>query len=312
MMRYCPITYDVILDDALYSARGLHQLSPKLSTLMPLPYSAQEQRNEAMSRASKLSIQGVQSKLSAKLDIAKQAFVFVDSGGDYILKPESDKWFELPANEAISMTLAKQFGIDVPVHGLVFTKNDEITYFIKRFDRNGNKKNPVEDFAQLSNLNRDTKYESSIEKVIKIIYDFATFPDLECVALFKRVLFNFLIGNEDMHLKNYSLICQKGAWKLAPAYDFLNTTIAMSYPIEESALSINGRKNKLRRDDFMDYLAIKRLKFNQKIIDGILAELNMLHPVFIDLIGRSYLTPLMKEAYLRVLNDRYKRLFSVE
>ncbi len=246
------------------------------------------------------------------MDIAQQVFVFVDGGGDYILKPESDKWFELPANEAISMTLAKQFGIDVPVHGLVLTKNDELTYFIKRFDRNRNNKNPVEDFAQLSNLNRNTKYESSIENLIKIIYEFTTFPDLEYVVLFKRVLFNFLIGNEDMHLKNYSLICQKGAWKLAPAYDFLNTTIAMSYPIEESALSINGRKNKLRREDFIDYLAIKHLKLNQKIIDGILAELNVLYPVFIDLINRSYLTPLMKEAYLRVLDDRYKRLFSVE
>jgi serine/threonine-protein kinase HipA len=310
MTHYCPITYELIEENALYSKSGLRQLSPKLTTLAPLAYSSQEQRNEAMLRASKLSIQGVQPKLSARLDLKQQTFVFVDIDGEYILKPESDTWPELPANEAISMTLAQQFSIDVPVHGLVFTKNDELTYFIRRFDRQKHKKIAIEDFAQLSNLNRDTKYNSSVEKVTKVIHEFCTFPNIEYISLFRRVLFNFIIGNEDMHLKNYSLINQDDIWKLAPAYDFLNTTIALQHPEEESALPINGRKNELRRQDFVDYLAINHLRLTRKVVDTVMAELEALHSVFIDLIARSYLTGHMKDAYVKVLNERYKRLYN--
>lgn len=359
MTRYCPITYDLLEDNALYSNKGLQQLSPKLRTLEILPYSTQEQRKEAAARATKLSIQGAQSKLSAILDLRQQTFVFVDKGGRYILKPESDTWPELPANEAISMTLAERFDIEVPVHGLVHTKDDGLTYFIKRFDRTNHslvvsreansrknntreshslashakeanfrdrdtyKKNTymrnelhwlsnklaVEDFAQLSNKDRETKYSSSVEEVIKIIDDFATFPRVEYIKLLRRILFNFVIGNEDMHLKNYSLINQNNKWQLAPAYDFLNTTIALGNPKEESALPINGRKNKLRKQDFIDYLAAERLGLTVKIINSVMAELETLKPIFIELIGRSYLTSPMKEAYISLIKERYDRLF---
>lgn len=319
MTRYCPITYELLEPGTSYSTRGLRQLSPKLETLSPLPYSSKEQRVEARARATKLSIQGVQSKLSAVLDLEQQTFAFVNTGGGYILKPESETWPELPANEAISMTLAKYFNIEVPVHGLVFTKDGELTYFIKRFDRMSsrqktshkkiNNKIAVEDFAQLSENNRDTKYDSSIEKVVKIIDDYTTFPLIERPQLFRRILFNFVIGNEDMHLKNYSLINQKDIWKLAPAYDFLNTSIAIGNPAEESALPINGRKNKLRREDLTDYLATERLNLSSKTINDIMAELEALKPTFADLIGKSYLTSSMQEAYINLMNDRYDRLF---
>lgn len=322
-MRYCPITYDLLEDNALYSNKGLHQLLPKLRTLEILPYSTQEQRKEAAARATKLSIQGAQSKLSAILDLRQQTFAFVDKGGIYILKPESDTWPELPANEAISMTLAERFDIEVPVHGLVRTKDDGLTYFIKRFDRTNHSLNAymrnelhwlsnklaVEDFAQLSNKDRETKYSSSVEEVIKIIDNFATFPRVEYIKLWRRILFNFVIGNEDMHLKNYSLINQNNKWQLAPAYDFLNTTIAIGNPSEESALPINGRKNKLKKQDFIDYLAAERLGLTVKIINSIMAQLEALKPIFIELIGRSYLTSPMKEAYISLIKERYDRLF---
>jgi serine/threonine-protein kinase HipA len=308
-MRYCPITYDLLETNELYSAKGLRQLSSKLKTLEPLSYSAQEQRTEAINRATKLSIQGVQPKLSATLDINQQTFAFVDQNGAYILKPESDTYPELPANEAISMSLAERFNIEVPLHGLVFTKDEDLTYFIKRFDRINSNKIAMEDFAQLSCNDRDTKYNSSIEKVVKVIDEFVTFPQIEHVKLFRRILFNFVIGNEDMHLKNYSLIKRNDIWQLAPAYDFLNTTIALKNPAEESALPINGKKNKLKREDFIDYLAIEHLKLTTKIIDDVMAELNSLKPIFIDLIERSYMTSSMKEAYVRILGERYSRLF---
>ncbi len=263
-----------------------------------------------------------------------------------VLKPENDRYLELPANEAISMTLAEQFSIEVPIHGLVFTKDNGLTYFIKRFDRVNNSlkssrkadlrkyegreyegrecegresfrketlradKLALEDFAQLSGSNRETKYSSTVEKVIKIIDTFATFPRIEHTKLLWRILFNFVIGNEDMHLKNYSLINQNDKWQLAPAYDFLNTTIAIGNPIEESAFPINGRKHKLRRQDFIDYLAIECLGLTGKIISSIMEELEALKPIFIELIQRSYLTLTTQEAYVGVLNERYDRLYN--
>jgi serine/threonine-protein kinase HipA len=114
-----------------------------------------------------------------------------------------------------------------------------------------------------------------------------------------------------MHLKNYSLIKHDNIWKLAPAYDFLSTTIALQYPEEESALPINGRKNKFRREDLVDYLAIDHLKLTPKIVGAIMAELEAQRYTFIDLIARSYLTEQMKDAYVKVLNERYDRLYNV-
>lgn len=147
--------------------------------------------------------------------------------GRYILKPQSEYYEEIPENEALSMTLASMIGIQIPVHGLVYSKDGSMTYFVKRFDRKGhNQKVSLEDFAQLSGGTRETKYSSSMEKVAKIIELYCTFPKIELAKLFKLTLFNFLIGNEDMHLKNFSLITTNRKIMLSPAYDLINTTIA--------------------------------------------------------------------------------------
>lgn len=141
------------------------------------------------------------------------------------------------------MCLAEIVGLEIPVHGLIYSKDNSMTYFIKRFDRIGaNKKLALEDFAQLSGEDRYTKYKSSMEKVAAIIESFCTFPKIEFVKLFKLTLFNFLIGNEDMHLKNFSLITRGSKVSLSPAYDLLNSTIAQKNAEEEIALPIRGRK----------------------------------------------------------------------
>jgi serine/threonine-protein kinase HipA len=123
--------------------------------------------------------------------------------------------------------MATLIGLEVPVHGLVYSKDSSMTYFIKRFDRLGKtKKLAVEDFAQLSGGDRHTKYNISMEKVIAITNELCTFPKIELLKLFKLTLFNFLIGNEDMHLKNFSLITRGNNITLSPSYDLLNSTIA--------------------------------------------------------------------------------------
>lgn len=147
-MKRCPITYEVISSQENYSQRGLRELSPQLNDLMPLALTATEQRTTALELVGKMSIQGVQPKLSARLKIKEKHFAIVDKNGRFILKPQSIDFPELPENEAISMSLAATIRLEVPVHGLVYSKDGSMTYFIKRFDRTGHaNKVAVEDFA---------------------------------------------------------------------------------------------------------------------------------------------------------------------
>lgn len=308
-MKYCPITYELISEQEDYSQRGLRLLSSQLKKLNPLAFSAEEQRQEALSRVGKMSIQGVQKKLSAQLKVKAGYFEIVDQHGHYILKPQSDIFPELPENEAITMSLAKTIGLEIPVHGLVRSKDASMTYFIKRFDRGGHtKKLAVEDFAQLSGEDRHRKYQSSIEKVIAIIAKFCTFPKIEFLKLFKLILFNFLIGNEDMHLKNFSLITKERKIALSPAYDLLNSTIAMRKAKEEIALPLRGRKNNLTKEDLLKYFAGEQLQLNQNVITNVLEEFQQIIPEWRNMIGRSYLSLSMQEKYLQLLHLRCQRL----
>ncbi len=308
-MKRCPITYDIISNQENYSQRGLRLLSPQLKDLRPLALTAEEQRKEAINRVGKMSVQGVQKKLSAQLKIKQACFEIVDQHGRYILKPQSDTYPELPENEALTMLLAKTIGLEVPTHGLVYSNDQSMTYFIKRFDRVGhNKKLALEDFAQLSNRDRYTKYDSSMEKVVDVIKNFCTFPKVESVKLFKLTLFNFLIGNEDMHLKNFSLITRDKKITLSPAYDLLNSTIAQKNAKEEIALPVRGRKNNLTKHDFFDYFAIERLGLNQKVIASILEEFQQVIPKWQALIRISFLSQDMQKKYLQLLETRCERV----
>lgn len=308
-MKRCPITYEIISDNELYSQKGLSLLAPNLKNLHPLNLTAQEQLEEAAARIGKMSIQGIQPKLVAILNTSKETFEIVDQHGIFILKPQNNFYPELPENEAITMTLASLVGIDVPIHGLIYSKDNSKTYFIKRFDRIGKtEKLAVEDFTQLSNMSRDTKYDSSMEKVVKIIFNFCSFPKIEAQKLFKLTLFNFLIGNEDMHLKNFSLIANKNITSLSPAYDLLNTTIAQKNTQEELAIPLNGRKNNLRKKDFYEYLAKELLELNDTIIDNVIIEFKKATPIFKKYISYSFLSSEMQEKYLAILKERCKIL----
>lgn len=308
-MMHCPITYECINAEESYSAHGLRLLSPQLRELSPLDFSASEQRQEAIDRVGKMSIQGVQKKLSAKLKVKAGSFEIVDKKGQYILKPQSDDFLELPENEAITMSLAATIGLEVPAHGLLYCKDGSMTYFIKRFDRYGhNKKLAVEDFAQLSGGGRDTKYNSSMEKVVQVINQFCSFPAIERVKLFKLTLFNFLTGNEDMHLKNFSLITRKQQVSLSPVYDLLNSTIALKNAKEELALPLRGRKNNLTQRDLLKYFAIEQLGLNQSIIDDVLHDIDVTLATWRSLLEASFMSDEMGDKYQTLLKERCARL----
>ncbi len=167
-MNRCPLTY--MPCEEKYSQKGLKLLSRRFQDLRELPFSEEELRLEAAARAEKMSIQGVQPKLSARLNVKKQGFDIVDKDGHYILKPQLSDYREVPENEDVTMRMAKIAGIETPLHGLLYGRDQELTYLIRRFDRVGrNTKIHVEDFAKLGELARETKYRSSMERVASII-----------------------------------------------------------------------------------------------------------------------------------------------
>ncbi|NNM59133.1 MAG: HipA domain-containing protein [Legionellales bacterium] len=307
----CPISYESIQSTQKYSATGLALLSSRLSELHDLPFTSNDLRQESVQRASKMSIQGVQYKVSARLNIAANQFEIVDTGGDYILKPPSDLYPELPENEDLTMRLASIIGINIPLHGMVYGKDGNLTYFIKRFDRISKKvKLNVEDFAQLSQHTRDTKYQSSMEKVVAIINKNCTFPQIEKQKLLLITLFNFLIGNEDMHLKNFSLITKNDIVTLSPAYDLLNTAIAVNQTKEEIALPLNGKKNNLTKKDLLIYFSQEKLELLPSIAEKALNLIKANLPAWETLIRNSFLSEPMQKKYLSLLQKRTKVLFS--
>jgi serine/threonine-protein kinase HipA len=207
------------------------------------------------------------------------------------------------------MRLAGTIDIEVPLHGMIYSKDNSLTYFIKRFDRKGQKdKIPVEDFAQLAGMSRDTKYNYTMEKLVKLIENYCTFPAIETSRLFKRVLFNYLVGNEDMHLKNYSVITTEGKTELTPAYDFLNSTIVLNGEIEEIALPLNGKKKNLNRSLLINYFGKERCGLTDKIIEKNIDAIKSALPRWFDMIDISFLSAEMKEKYVNLLQKRIKVL----
>jgi serine/threonine-protein kinase HipA len=309
-MNRCPITYE-LCGEQKYSAQGLKLLSPKLKDLLDFPYNKGDQLKEAMARATKMSIQGVQPKLSARLNVSAGIFEIADQGGNFIIKPQNDLYEELPENEDLTMRLAALAGIEIPLHGMIYSKDGSRSYFIKRFDRLPKKKRvAVEDFAQLTGQTRETKYSSSMEKVAGVLDQFCTFPLIEKQKLFRLTIFNFLCGNEDMHLKNFSLIRRNGKVEISPSYDLLNTTIAMPNPQEEFALTLAGRKSKITKENLIDYFGSERLGLTPIIIEKTLQEIENQKLKWYKQIQISFLSEEMKKKYVELMSLRWARIFT--
>jgi serine/threonine-protein kinase HipA len=282
-----------------------------LKDLLDFPYNKGDQLKEAMARATKMSIQGVQPKLSARLNVSAGIFEIADQGGTFIIKPQNDLYEELPENEDLTMRLAALAGIEIPLHGMIYSKDGSRSYFIKRFDRLPKKKRvAVEDFAQLTGQTRETKYSSSMEKVAGVLDQFCTFPLIEKQKLFRLTIFNFLCGNEDMHLKNFSLIRRNGKVEISPSYDLLNTTIAMSNPQEEFALTLAGRKSKITKENLIDYFGSERLGLTSIIIEKTLQEIENQKLKWYKQIQISFLSEEMKKKYVELMSLRWARIFT--
>lgn len=269
--------------------------SPKLDlSLREIPLKAQQM-------AGKISISGVQTKLSLTLNQRKKRLDVSESGGEYILKPPLSVFKDTPLNENLCMDLAEIAGIETAIHTLIELKDKNLAYLVKRFDRKNKKKIPLEDFSQL--LAEEDKYHGSYEKIGQRLRETSSAPGLDLQLFFERLIFFFIIGNGDAHLKNFSLLyhSQKDG-RLSPAYDILSTKLII--PDEEDlALSMNGKKNKIT---FKDFEALrKNLKIPSQIgYQKILSKI----PLLEERIKEDLLPLEEREKLLLIIKERVSRL----
>lgn len=307
-MNRCRITYEP-LESGSYSSAGLRKLHPRIESLLPMPFDTSGLLMQAAQRMPKMSVQGVQPKLSVVLSVPKSSFQIVDIGGEYILKPPHPQYAEVPELEDLTMHMASAVSLRVPFHMLVDLKDGNRAYVIRRFDRlPGKQKRHVEDFAQVTQGTRSTKYNSSVEKIVAAIQMYCSFPLVEKQLFFKRALFAFIAGDEDMHLKNVSLEHgPEGLVRLTPVYDHVPSSIVIKTK-EESALPLNGKKSKLTRNDWFVYLAKNRMGLPDVVIDDIRHTFSTARPVLEHWISISFASDEKKEAYLALLTSRFERL----
>lgn len=202
------------------------------------------------------AITGVQPKLSLWLDesIKSIRFTVVDDMSNYIIKPQSETYQFLPENEDLCMHMAETFGIETAKHSLIRLPEGKLAYITQRFDRKNEDKLSCEDLCQLSETLTEHKYRGSYEKTGKIIKLFSTQSGIDILHYFELVVFSFISGNADMHLKNFSMFEKtEGQFSLSPAYDLVSTTIVIKNEPEQMALTINGRKNKITKNDLVAF-----------------------------------------------------------
>jgi serine/threonine-protein kinase HipA len=257
-----------------------------------------------------MAVTGVQPKLSLSLEKVKtqqSKFTIVGLWGDFILKPPSEIFAQLPENEDLSMKLATLCGIKTAEHSLIRLASGELAYITKRFDRHKGKKVHVEDLCQLTETLTEHKYRGSMEKVGKAIRGFSTNTGFDALSFFELSIFCYLIGNADMHLKNFSLMKNDfNEMQLSPAYDLVSTKLAMPQDLEEMALTINGKKNRLKKMDF-DTLGAS-LQISEKAIKSIYQKFSKNIQNMVELISDSFLDDNFKGQYQELIITRAKKI----
>jgi len=262
---------------------------------------------------SKVTLTGVQPKLS--LDVLRGTkkepvrFTIVGLWGRYILKPQIDLYDSLPELEDVTMHLAELSKIRVVPHSLIRFKDGELCYITQRIDRMKNgAKIPMEDLCQLSERLTEYKYKGSYEQIAKIIMKYSSAPMLDLVNFWEVVLFSWITGNSDMHLKNFSLYnIQNEEYVLTPAYDLLSTALALPQDSEELALTLNGKKRKIDKGDFV--VSMKASGLGEKVIENIFNKFLNSKVLWNGFIEKSFLSSQMKMNYNCLIENKCSKLF---
>ena len=257
---------------------------------------------------SQTTLTGVQAKLSLDVNPGGKnepsRFTIVGLWGRYILKPQTDRYRNLPEIEDLTMHLAEIAKITVVPHGLIRFADGELCYITRRIDRMDNgAKVPMEDMCQLSERLTEYKYKGSYEQIARLIKKYSAFSQLDLVNYWEVVIFSWITGNADMHLKNFSLYNSRQlGYSLTPAYDLLSTAIVMPEDPEELALTLNGKKRKIQRPDFVKAMAASGL--NEKVIANIAKKFRRSIVKWLDFIDLSFLPESMKREYKRLILNR--------
>ena len=251
------------------------------------------------------SLTGVQPKLSLNLHKheGRNRLTIVGLWGDFIFKPQTDAYPELPENEDLTMHMAEAARIKVVPHSLIRLADGSRGYITRRIDRTKkDEKIDMEDMCQLTLHPTEYKYKSSCEQIAKAIAAYSSTPRLDLVNFMQVLLFSFVTGNNDMHLKNFSLYRPKALYQLSPAYDLLNVAIANPKDKEEMALSINGKKARIQLADFLK--SSDTMGIEQRVTLGLIDGLRNAMPAWIDLINDSFISDEMKQNYLDLISRR--------
>lgn len=261
---------------------------------------------------SQTTLTGVQAKLS--LDINKggkneaERFTIVGLWGRYILKPQADRFAYLPELEDLTMHLAELARMQVVPHSLIRFADGELCYITRRIDRtaDGNKL-PMEDMCQLTERLTEHKYKGSYEQIAKTIRRFSSVPKLDMVNFWEQVVFSWITGNADMHLKNFSLYsAEQGRYELTPAYDMLSTALVMPEDTEELALTLSGKKRKIKKADFVASMQASGLE--DKIIENIFNKYAKAKKKWFEFIEQSFLPGEMKEDFKTIIVEKLNKL----
>lgn len=274
--------------------------------ILPIvPITLPELSATARQLAGKLSISGVQPKLSVCLDGNKLLPVVRD--GQFILKPQTEGFSELPQNEYLCMKMGRKFGINTADCLLLELSDGTLSYLVKRFDRAGkgqkSKKIHCEDMQQI--LGGRDKYSGSHEQIARAILEHCTFAPLEMQRLFDLTVFNFVIGNGDAHKKNFSLLTADGHISLSPVYDLVSSRTVLPEETDELALTIGGRKNRLSRRDFEAFA--EHIKITTDYTQKRILQLISLHGEFLRMITTSALTQTLQDRFTAIVTDRLGR-----
>ena len=255
------------------------------------------------------SLTGVQPKLSLNLykHEGSNRLTIVGLWGDFIFKPQTDTYPELPENEDLTMHMAEVARIKVVPHSLIRLADSTLGYITHRIDRTKKgEKIDMEDLCQLTLHPTEYKYKSSCEQIAKTIVAYSSMPKLDLVNFMQVLLFSFITGNNDMHLKNFSLYRPKKLYQLTPAYDLLNVAIVNPKDKEELALTLNGKKSRLKLSDFLKASATMGIEEN--VTMQLIASMKNALPAWEELINNSFLSKDLKEAYLELIDKRIKAL----
>lgn len=258
-----------------------------------------------------VSVPGVQPKLSmslvkkAKQNSGDRLTVINALGGQFILKPPSKEFKGMPENEHLTMKIAEAYNINTVPSSLIRLASGELCYISRRIDRtNKGEKIHMLDMFQITEA--FDKYKSSMEKVGKALKTYSQNTLLDMIFYFELSIFSFLTGNNDMHLKNFSMIKADHGWVLAPAYDLLNVSIILPEDQEELALTLDGKKKKLKKIHFEQFG--EKLGLTKKQIQGTFQRMIRNKDQAYTWIANSFLSEEMKKEYINILNQRYMSL----